>query len=813
MNNSLADKLQLWGFEENLLVFRDGSLGAALKLSPLDVTCLDLDIVNNISQKQSDFLNGLPQGLSCQFMQEVVSGNTSLIQENANLMKESATDLTKEIAAQRTHFLNEEDQCGNLPKQNLYLFLRMPLQSTVVEKPKWFSFMNKNKDIVLPIHKLKGEIDSFKRKLSEIQKGLELLEIQSKELDQRSVFKLIYNQWNPSGEAIPASINSDDVRDRLLLTDGVTSLQGFSLGNFYHKVISLKVLPDQTFATMAEVLRELPFDSRLFLTVEVMDQEKEISALQLQRRLSFSMVAGKKGVADLESEAKLQDIEALLTHTISGQERIFKTSLNILLRSTSEEALEDQVSGTLQKIRQLSGAEGMLESIAAFDIFTDFSLPNARTKERTIKMNTSVLADFLPLYGFWSGHEKPRVVLKNRFGSLVKFDPFSSEMTNANQIISGGSGAGKSFLTNLVISQMLKEKPKVFILDIGGSYQKLSQNLNGQYIPLGASSGLSINPFDLDGLDESQKDQKIKFLVSMVELMTKESDSKHLGRLERSELENLILKLLDEKKKPTLTDLKELLIDHEESALKRIGKILTTWCGETPYGKFVDRETNIKLTSDIICFDLKGLETHPELQSVCLFLITDLVWREVQKDRINMKFVVFDECWKLLENEAGSQFIAEVFRTFRKYYASAVAISQTMDDFSKSKIASAIMPNSSIKWILKQKGANLESLKSALQLNDREIGLVTSLRSEKGEYSEAFLMCEDKRGVVRVEAIPLEYWLFTTDPKDLSLLNDLKNQNQYLSDFEILRLASENYPKGASQADLKKEKKIETTIS
>jgi len=41
MNNSLVEKLQIWGFEENLLVFRDGNLGAALRLSPLDVTCLD----------------------------------------------------------------------------------------------------------------------------------------------------------------------------------------------------------------------------------------------------------------------------------------------------------------------------------------------------------------------------------------------------------------------------------------------------------------------------------------------------------------------------------------------------------------------------------------------------------------------------------------------------------------------------------------------------------------------------------------------------------------------------------------------------
>lgn len=72
-----------------------------------------------------------------------------------------------------------------------------------------------------------------------------------------------------------------------------------------------------------------------------------------------------------------------------------------------------------------------------------------------------------------------------------------------------------------------------------------------------------------------------------------------------------------------------------------------------------------------------------DLQAVCLFLITDLIWREVQCDRTTPKFVVFDECWALLENEAGARFLGEVFRTFRKYRASAIAISQTMVDFAK----------------------------------------------------------------------------------------------------------------------------------
>ena len=162
------------------------------------------------------------------------------------------------------------------------------------------------------------------------------------------------------------------------------------------------------------------------------------------------------------------------------------------------------------------------------------------------------------------------------------------------------------------------------------------------------------------------------------------------------------------------------------------------------------------------------------------------------------KFLVFDESWRLLESDAGSSFIGEVYRTFRKYYASAIAISQNIDDFAKSKVASAIIPNSSIKWILKQNGASQKNLAETLQLNSRETELIRSLKSVRGEYSESFLISENDRQVVVIEVTPFEYWLGTTDPKDLLLIENLKKSEPELSGLEVLKQLSKEYPKGAS---------------
>ena len=179
-------------------------------------------------------------------------------------------------------------------------------------------------------------------------------------------------------------------------------------------------------------------------------------------------------------------------------------------------------------------------------------------------------------------------------------------------------------------------------------------------------------------------------------------------------------------------------------------------------------------------------------------MITDLIWREVQADRTNMKYVLFDECWQLLSNDAGAKFIASVFRTFRKYKASAIAISQSMDDFSKSKVASAILPNASIKWILKQTGDKLAPLKETLLLNERETDLVGSVKSEKGLFSEAFLIAGDEKQVVKIESTPIEYWLATTDPDDLKVFEETRGVKPELSQVALLEFLARKFPNGAS---------------
>jgi conjugal transfer ATP-binding protein TraC len=788
---NLVDKLEIWGFEKGIAQFCDSSLGFGFRISPYDISCASDEAINLKRGALRAFLSSLPTGIDIQFVQCLERERQEVLREHQALAV-NAIEVVQSLTRERVEKFSGLNEAGALPRQENLVFVRIPPPRESARRIR--NLFRKEQELTERAYAL--AMKRAETLAAELERNLAAAGLSPRRLGATEITKMVFDTWNPGHSIGMGEFDESDIRDRVLCTDLVKEVTGFRLGKVHHRVVTLKIMPEETVAGLSQALMDLPFASKLFVSIHVPGQEKEVEWLKLNRRMAYAMATGKKGVSDLESEAKLADIEDLLNEVVKNGEKILKVSLAVTLRSSSEEALDEQVSHVLQVMRDLGGAEGLLENYAALDTFAAAAIPNARCPERIRRMTSSNLADLLPVYGLFQGAGQASVLLRNRMGSLFRFDPFSLEFTNANQIISGGSGAGKSYLVNLLLGQMLGQLPRIYILDVGGSYQKTCSLLGGQYIPLAMNSGFTLNPFDVNG---AVTDEKIKFLTALIQIMTKEEDRKALGKLERAEIERAIQAVYAEDAQPGLTALRARLLESELPEVKRIGQILSLWCGNSPYGKFLDRPTNISLSARVVCFDLKGLESNPDLQAAMLYTITDMVWREVQRDRTEMKFLIFDECWRLLESEAGSQFVGEVFRTFRKYYASAVAISQNIDDFAVSRAASAIMPNAAIKWILKQGGADFKRLAEVLRLNERETALVQSLTQVKGEFSEAFLMAEAWRAVISIESTPLEHWLATTDPKDLAILNRVAESTK-LAGLDLLKHLADHHPNGARGA-------------
>jgi hypothetical protein len=100
----------------------------------------------------------------------------------------------------------------------------------------------------------------------------------------------------------------------------------------------------------------------------------------------------------------------------------------------------------LSRFRSLQGAEGLEESVSALGRFLKAIFQRAPLKlERAKKFKTNNLVDFIPIYGPREGDDDPAVIFRNRLNGLVSFNPFDSKLTNYNALVTGSSGAGKSF--------------------------------------------------------------------------------------------------------------------------------------------------------------------------------------------------------------------------------------------------------------------------------------------------------------------------------------------------------------------------------
>lgn len=105
---------------------------------------------------------------------------------------------------------------------------------------------------------------------------------------------------------------------------------------------------------------------------------------------------------------------------------------------------------------------------------------------------------FLPFFRPARGDGRAVISFQTREASLYAIDPVDSRLANYNWLVSGTSGAGKSFFVNSLISQSTSLDPNVFIVDIGGSYNKLTRFMNGKVLSLEPGRGFTISPFFLE---------------------------------------------------------------------------------------------------------------------------------------------------------------------------------------------------------------------------------------------------------------------------------------------------------------------------
>lgn len=823
---SLCEELPYWEFQETPrphMILNDGSLVSGIKLSLLDIECFDDNQVNQLALRLRGVLNSISENTSVQFCLSVGSDFATTLRKHIDGKTPSIHPLVASIADYREKKLQAAQDSSELFRPELSIYLRTQMVAS-----KKMSFIKKKEDFSLAsAQNYEETLEVLFQNVDTLISSFASIGLTGRSLATSEMKGQIYNHLNPKrskSEPVPQVrtpfmdnveketldeiewLAEQSPREQLVFGDLILGFDQFTLDSHHHRIITLKTLPEATFAGQLSTFLRMPFHYDLFLSFEIPNQSDEMSKLHQKRKMahSLAMTSGNK-VSDLESETKLSSTEELIRELLRTGQRIYAAQMSLVLRAPATDEgvkkLNRQVREVLSRFRSLQGAEGLEETVGAWKIFKG-DLPAAPLRlERAKKFKTNNLVDFIPIYGPREGDDDPAVIFRNRLNGLVSFNPFDSKLTNYNALVTGSSGAGKSFLNNCILAQELARGLRVFIIDIGGSYKKLTEALGGQYLEMDLSDQYRLNPFDIPNPAEEPSNQKLKSLLAVIESMVVEDEKSKLTKLDRVLLEKAIIELYEEKRKhnkvPILSELTERLAKSKEPSMIELSKILFMWTGNRPYGKLLDGHGGLKTDAPICTFDLKGLSSYPDLQSVMILILTDFILTQVEQDKVNKKRIILDEAWQLLKSNAAAGFMEYCARTLRKTGSGITFITQGVEEIVESPIGHAIMNNTATKFILLQRGDS-EILRQALKLNSQELSLIYSLEQRKGEFSEGFMIEGDHRQVIRIYPSPFEYWLSTSDAGDNRHIQELRETG--LSLVEAIEQAALTYPNGIAQS-------------
>jgi len=405
-----------------------------------------------------------------------------------------------------------------------------------------------------------------------------------------------------------------------------------------------------------------------------------------------------------------------------------------------------------------------------------------RMKRVTTKTSANAV-HLAPLIAEWQGTGTPVLLLGGRRGQLMQIDVYDNPAGNFNVAIAGTSGSGKSLLLNEIAAAYLGTGARVWIIDVGRSYEKACRNFGGSFIEFTEDAALSLNPFPL--VEDIDEDMELlqPLLAQMV------SPREPLDGFQYSTLGAAIKKVWKARgRSMNVTDIHDLLatgrLDAGSNAdpqegfavdrrLQDLAAMLHPYTREGAYGKYFDGNTSIDFGADLVVLELEELKAKKDLQTVVLLIVMYRITREMYFSRDRKKIVIIDEAWDLLSGGATAEFIEAGYRRARKYKGAFMSATQGVDDYYRNPAAKAALDNSDWMFLLRQKPESIEMMDKLGQLtmDDAMKRLLLSLRTEHGAYSEVFIHSPVGNGIGRLIVDPYSLLLFSSRAEDFNAIN------------------------------------------
>lgn len=433
----------------------------------------------------------------------------------------------------------------------------------------------------------------------------------------------------------------------------------------------------------------------------------------------------------IEAQSNLKDVVELIANMHRSKEPLIHCAVFLELQSNDFDGLkllQTEVMTELVRsklnvdrliLRQKQGFQSVMPS--GFDAFHG-------QFERVLP--ASSVANLFPFT--YSGKTDPDgfYLGSDKFGSniIVDFNRRTDDKTNANILIIGNSGQGKSYLMKLILCNQREAGMNIICLDPEHEYIDLTKNLGGIFIDL-MSGKYIINVLEPKlwsaGDEEEDEDspetfrqksvlsQHVSFLKdffkSYKELTNEQMDTLELMLMELYQefgISNATdITLLRHEEFPTLRDLydhmkrkyrhfnKEDRQLYTERTLRELCLALNSICIGAD-SKFFNGHTNIK-DGQFVTFGVKGLlQASESIRNAMLFNVLSYMSNELLTNGDTVASI--DELYLFLTNPVAVEYIRNFMKRVRKKNSSMILSTQNLEDFNIEGIREMTKPLFSI---------------------------------------------------------------------------------------------------------------------
>lgn len=526
-------------------------------------------------------------------------------------------------------------------------------------------------------------------------------------------------------------IRIKDFFDRILPSTIKFYTDHYIIGDSYRCVWAIKEYPPTTeeLALFSQLADKNNVTVRLYSRlVDGLEQRKIIQNAARRNKLH---TGSDDTLENITAEDNLKDVATLIADLRKNREPLLHCAAFLELKSESMQKLKELQADIIMELTRskmtvdrltLRQKEGFLSALPVGS--------NMFREQFERVLPASSVANLYPFN--YSGKTDPKgfFIGRDKYGTniLVDFERRAEDKTNANCLILGNSGQGKSFLLKLILTNLRESGKRIISLDPEAEYEELTKALGGCYIDF-MSGEYIINPLEPKSFGEADKEydqftpeafrrvtrlsQHIAYLKDFFRAY-KEFDDEQLDTLEI-----IVTKLysnfgitdytdydkLSADDYPTMQDLYELLEKeyneydrsqkniYREKTLQELCLGLHSMCVGTE-SKYFNGHTNI-VDDKFLCFGVKGLlDTNRRLKDAMLFNLLSYMTNELLGKGNTVAAI--DELYLFLTNMTAIEYIRNASKRVRKKDSSVILASQNIEDFMLDGIKEYTKPLFSI---------------------------------------------------------------------------------------------------------------------